>query len=191
MSKRRSAFVGFSAITLSAATLAGCGQGGQAGGEWSEGGEVSKAVYKSVADCKAQNPGTDCDAAFQAAQNEHLQNAPAFQSKSACENDWGQENCVEHPRTGGGSLFLPMMAGFMLGRALTPGMSGAYGGGHAVYSGPRGLWSGGQRIGEPEMRNGRWTTPSRVTVSEGPGGRVAASRGGFGRSASAYGGRGS
>lgn len=178
MSRRRSAFVGFSAVTLTA--LGACGGDGKH--------EVSKTVYRTAAECRAENPGLDCDAAMAKARAEHDKTAPAFNDRQSCEGDWGQENCVEE-RRGGHSVFVPMMTGFLIGRMLSPGVGPA----QPVYTGPRGTFTGGERIGDPAMANGRYTAPGRVSVSEAADGRVGpsrVSRGGFGRAARGLGGRG-
>ncbi len=194
---RRSTYVGFTVFTLSAA-LAACGGDVETGKE--------AAVYTSVEQCQKANPGADCEKALREAQLEHLKTAPAAQTRAQCEQEWGDGHCEEHPGSTGGSVFLPMMAGFMLGHALAgpgpgmgqpgcapndprcnndPGRSGFTGGSHGVYVGRTGgLFSGGSRIGDAEMKNGGYQAPSRAFVSEGAGGKVTGgrvTRGGFGR----------
>jgi uncharacterized protein YgiB involved in biofilm formation len=177
--RKRSAYVGFSAMTLSAA-LIGCGERQP---------QVSAAseapVYATLAACKAEHPGDACDKGLQEAGENHLKTAPSFADKKACETDWGQDNCVSAPNASGHSSFFPIMAGFMLGRALNGGFGPANS--SSVYAGPRGAYAGGTRIGDSTMRNGRFTAPTRSMAQVRSG---AVSRGGFGRSAGYRGGMG-
>ncbi|MBC6983009.1 DUF1190 domain-containing protein [Caulobacter sp. 17J80-11] len=171
-SKRRSASVGFSVLGLSAATvLAGCEQRVEAPAE-------ETPVYASVEQCRQENMAEDCDTAFQQAKADHARTAPKFADKAACEADWGAGSCEEQPpvQAGGHSVFMPMMMGFLIGRAFG-------GGGYPVYGSPGGgLYSGGNKVGDAPVRNGKAMLPSRLSVASTPEGGVV-SRGGFGATA--------
>jgi uncharacterized protein YgiB involved in biofilm formation len=65
----------------------------------------------------------DCDIAFAKSQAEHQRAAPRYDSKALCEEQHGQDTCggdiVEGNNVGGGSSFMPFMAGYMIAQILT------------------------------------------------------------------------
>jgi uncharacterized protein YgiB involved in biofilm formation len=164
-SRRRSAYVGFSILTLAATPLAGC-----------ERHDDRPKVYSSLADCRAEHPtGQICDSAWQASVGEHDKTAPRFTQKQQCEAQYGVGHCESRE---GGGFFMPMMAGFVIGQMLN---GGGYGGGY-----------GGRYIGHPVMfaPGGGYRAPAF-----GPGESVftrsgGVARGGFGQSAGFRGGFG-
>ena len=121
-SRRRSAYVGFSVLTLSASGLAGCE-------------DQQPKVYSSVADCRAEHPGQACDDAWQASVGEHDQTAPRYPQQAACEAQYGVGHC--ETREGGG-FFMPMMAGFVMGQMMNGGGYGNRYVGHPVFFAPGG-----------------------------------------------------
>ncbi|HYF22186.1 MAG TPA: DUF1190 domain-containing protein [Caulobacteraceae bacterium] len=180
MSKRkRSATVGFSALTLSAATvLSGCEQPAsrQAQAPTPAAAAEEAPLYASVEQCRAENPGIDCDAAFKEAQAQHAATAPQFASQAECEQAWGEGQCGQNTAHAGGGIFMPLMMGFLLGRALSGPRA------HPVYGNRSGgLYSGRNYVGQADLRGGRYGLPGRLPVSNAPGGGV--QRGGFGTSA--------
>lgn len=81
------------------------------------------------------NDNAACEEAEKQALVQHLQNAPKFTTKEECESQFGADNCVqpekpagqgEHLQQGGGSYFMPMMMGYMMGRMM--GGGGIFGG---------------------------------------------------------------
>lgn len=69
--------------------------------------------------CAAAYDGETCDRAYQTAQDEHARTAPKFADREACEAEFGAENCTPVPAAtaeAGGSWFMPMMMGYMMGR---------------------------------------------------------------------------
>jgi uncharacterized protein YgiB involved in biofilm formation len=161
ISRRRSAYVGFSILTLSAAALAGCEQR-----------DDRPRVYTTVADCRAEHPGQACDAAWQASVGEHDQTAPRFTQKQECEAQYGVGHCESRE----GGFFMPMMAGFMLGQMMNRGYAGGYGGyvGHPVFFAP----GGGYRA--PVFGAGESMFTRSGMTTRGGFGSTAALRGGFG-----------
>lgn len=112
-------------LGASALALAGCQE------------EVTDVVSFSSPDACA-SAGTDraaCEAAFAEAAAEHAETAPRYDARAVCEEQHGEGNCAVEERPGGGSVFLPLMAGFMLGQAL----SGARA--RPLVQGPRGGFS--------------------------------------------------
>lgn len=74
----------------------------------------------------------DCQTQFAAAQETHLETAPRYESKELCEQEHGAGSCETDPaaqsQSGGGSIFMPMLMGYMIGSML--------GGGRGVMSQP-------------------------------------------------------
>jgi uncharacterized protein YgiB involved in biofilm formation len=163
--RRRSLYVGLSAITLSA-TLAGCGR------------DDPPKVYASVQDCKAEHPAQACQDAWQASVGEQQSTAPQYSQKAQCEAQYGVGHC--ETRTGEhGSFFMPMMAGFMIGQMMNQRRdNGYYGGGyigHPVAYAP----GGGYRAPPPREGESFYGRGGGFT-SRGGFGETAGSRGGFG-----------
>jgi uncharacterized protein YgiB involved in biofilm formation len=85
-------------------------------------------AYPNAEACIAAGRETPelCRDAFKRAELEHEKQAPHFRSRDECIAAYGPNGCEEH-REGGGSFFMPMMLGYMLGRGL------AY---HPLYQDP-------------------------------------------------------
>lgn len=67
-----------------------------------------------------------CLADYKAAQALHPQVAPKYLSKAECETDFGSGQCETAPQqtTAGGSVFMPMMMGYMMGQMLSRPQAG-------------------------------------------------------------------
>src|SRR4051812_4095340 len=103
--RRRSAAIGLSALTLSGG-LAACGDGAK---------DTPMKVYASAEAC--QQSGQDwntCNTSYQQAQAEQLKTAPRYKTREECLRETDGD-CAETPGSGGGSMFMPLMTGFMLG----------------------------------------------------------------------------
>jgi uncharacterized protein YgiB involved in biofilm formation len=87
--------------------------------------------------CEQANDASACRQALMDAQQQHQKTAPAFASREACEAKFGADNCQETNQTpspeqvqtasgeqpqqtaqSGGSWFLPVMLGYMMGRTM-------------------------------------------------------------------------
>lgn len=198
--RRKSAYVGFSVISLSAVTLAGCDQ------PLRDPEAQNARVYTSVADCGREQPAKACEAGWAAAQVEQTADAPQFTDRAECEAKWGQGRCAQEA-----SSFVPAVAGFMLlasFRGVQPGCGpgtsvgcdrggGGSGGGwvitgHPVYVGSGGkVFAGWKPVGDAvRTASGGLSLPRTVSVVE-TGGRVSpgiTTRGGFGRAFGEFGG---
>lgn len=68
---------------------------------------------------------TDCQTTFAAAQQEHLETAPRYESLELCEQEHGPGNCGGDPAAaqnqGGGFSFMPLLVGYMLGSMMSRG----------------------------------------------------------------------
>jgi uncharacterized protein YgiB involved in biofilm formation len=86
-------------------------------GDWGEDPSVEASPFASVAECQAsgQVPAAQCQTAYQQALANHEQAAPRFESQPLCEEQFGTGQCQQRV-AGGGSFWMPMLGGFMVGR---------------------------------------------------------------------------
>jgi uncharacterized protein YgiB involved in biofilm formation len=146
-------------------------------------------VYRSVSDCIAggQVPEDTCRSEYANAQALHQQQAPRFSALEDCEARYGYDQCTRAHSADGSSIFLPLMAGYLIGHAF---------GNHGY---PYGYYYGGWH-GQPIYRDrggdrAAWRTGNGAAVAYGEGIRGPAamgtaqtlSRGGFGMSSAARG----
>jgi uncharacterized protein YgiB involved in biofilm formation len=193
----------FSAAT--AASLAGCDQTPP----------DTATQFDTVEQCVAAGNAADtCKLGFDKALETHVENSPRYADQGSCEAAVDVDRCVQtqvRQKDGSwASVFIPAMAGYMIGRAMSQGGRsdrGYYGGGY--YGAPvyrsrldpnsyRGLSSSGgglSRLGgagstsvsRPSSGVPRVTMPSRPSNV----GTTTISRGGFGGTGGGFGGGGS
>lgn len=92
-------------IAISASILAGCSD------------DIEQAqVYLSADDCIQQNPEEQsyCETGYQKALVEHIKSGPKYDNMAACIADFGPQNCTSYPVNNSQSIFMPLMAGYML-----------------------------------------------------------------------------
>ena len=138
---------------LSPFVLAACNNSSQ----FSSSSANVETLFPNAESCIAsgQHPAEDCSAAFATAVAEHQANAPRYDSEQVCIEQHGEGACTEQKTSSGNSMFLPLMAGMMMGRAFNTGFSRpAYQGRNQPFtSGAGQYWSGGsnpaQRAGMP------------------------------------------
>jgi uncharacterized protein YgiB involved in biofilm formation len=107
---KRSARIRLLLMGSTAFSLAACGDDGE-----------QAAIYSTVQECIAGGVYTEqyCRTSFDEALSRHPQVAPRYNARAECEADFGPDRCDYRPvRDSGGSFWMPMMAGFMLGQAL-------------------------------------------------------------------------
>lgn len=145
---------------------------------WDQTNQVpAETVYpdlKSCLDKATDAQGADtCRQAFESAQAQHVAQAPRFADKAACEAQYGAERCQTHTNAQGGSWFMPMIAGYMIGRTLGGGSSFA-----PVYRDNRGytVTPGGRAVDVGGARTAP-TTAAPATVQRGGFGATAGSQG--------------
>lgn len=84
--------------------------------------QVDALVFDSVQQCLADNelPREQCESNYAEARRQHVQTAPKYTSQEACEADFGSEQCEQAPQRtqSGGSVFMPLMMGYMMGSML-------------------------------------------------------------------------
>ncbi|WBU51768.1 DUF1190 domain-containing protein [Paracoccus sp. SCSIO 75233] len=138
----------------------------------------------------------DCETQFAEAQQTHLETAPRYDSKELCEQEHGAGNCETDPaaqnQSGGGSIFMPLFMGYMLGSML--------GGGRGVTSQPMVRTASGNYAtpdGKQSFATNRGTgrvsssafTKAPTTMGKAPMTPAQVSqRGGFGASSTSRGG---
>jgi uncharacterized protein YgiB involved in biofilm formation len=84
--------------------------------------KVDASIYESLEQCKRDplNTSDQCDSAFKDAKNQHAAVAPKYASEADCQADFGPDKCEVAPyqSSTGGSIFMPLMAGYMMGSLL-------------------------------------------------------------------------
>lgn len=172
---RKSRYVTF---LLAASMLSACDQNNQG---------TDAVLYSDPSSCAKDMDSGICKTAYDAAQAEHLQQAPKFATQAECEAAGFQQCEQAQVKTadgsGGGSFFMPMMMGYMMGRMLGGGgmapQPNAPGTARPVYSDRAGyLHAGGAQVGR--------LAPGATSLGpQGMATRVT-SRGGFGGSARSF-----
>jgi len=90
-------------------------------------------VYQNADDCSKANPSgsAQCVAAYDAAKQEAAKTAPKYASREDCIAEFGEGQCTQAPaqagvataenQSSGGSMWMPLMAGYMMGRMMGGG----------------------------------------------------------------------
>lgn len=115
--KKRSNRVALAIVGAAAFALAGCTDE-----------QVDAQAFPDLASCNAESARSgafstaDCQAAFAETQALHVETAPRFDSQEACEAQFGEGQCgseAEQVASGGsGSIFMPLLAGMLLGNLM-------------------------------------------------------------------------
>ncbi len=150
--------------------------------------KVDAAVFETLQQCLA-NPDMDpgqCRQSFAEARSQHQSVAPKYANAADCEADFGNGRCEAAPyqTSSGGSVFMPLMMGYMMGS-----MIGGRGGvaSQPLYR-PAGSSSGfrtadnksvGSRTGRTQVAKSATSRPSVKSST--------ISRGGFGSSGRRFG----
>lgn len=180
---KRSNRVAIAILGAAAFTLAGCQEE-----------QVDAQAFPDLQSCTAaaQNGGMfsqqDCDAAFAQAEELHVEAAPRYDSIAVCEEQHGQGACGSEAAAtqgGSGSIFMPLMAGYLLGNMLG-GRSGVAAS-QPLYKTPNGQFTNAARsstfssnAGTTKLSTSQFTRPTS-TLGKAPMSRgTAMSRGGFG-----------
>lgn len=159
---------------------------------------VDTTAFPSLAACQeaagesgAGFTAEDCSTAFAAAEAAHQESAPRYDDEALCEEEHGSD-CVAEDRVGGSPVFLPVMAGYLLGRSLggrTPLLSQPL---YSLRGGGFTTPSGDVRLGSNAGRTSMTATsfrPAPSTVTAAPMTRATVSRtGGFGGARTSFGG---
>ena len=107
---KRTRTLKLSIMSASALTLLACDNSQEVG------------VFENVEQCSANSGFSkeDCEANEKFARREHIRASPKYTTVSDCELDFGSGRCEIAPQrtTSGGSVFMPMMMGYMMGNML-------------------------------------------------------------------------
>ena len=108
-------------VSVSAIMLAAC-----------EEPKVDGAIFDNLQQCIDDRgiPSDQCEQSYKEARSQHAAVAPKYTSEQDCQADFGAGKCEQAPyrSSTGGSIFMPMMAGYMMGSFL--------GGRSSVFSQP-------------------------------------------------------
>lgn len=137
--------VAVSLVIMGAASLAAC-----------QDETVDSAVYYSVDQCVAGQTYSPekCETDFKEAVALHETVAPAYRSQADCEADFGAEQCAQtsEQHASGGFPFLPLLAGYMIGKQM--------GGGNAAAVASQPLY---RQAGRPDFVNAAGNSVARST----------------------------
>ncbi|TQS73621.1 DUF1190 domain-containing protein [Rhodobacteraceae bacterium] len=184
--RKRSRTVALAIVGAASFALAGCQEE-----------EVDAQAFPDRESCHqaAQSGGmfsdAECDKAFAEAEALHVESAPRYDSRAVCEEQHGEGACGTEAQAtnggGSGSIFMPLLAGYLIGNMLGGrGMSAA----QPLYRSSDGKFTNAARTstyssnsGRAKMGRSMFTKPA-ATAGKAPMTRATAtSRGGFGTSA--------
>ena len=81
------------------------------------------AIFENLEQCVSQDGFSReaCETNMETAQKEHVRVAPKYNSVADCEADFGAAKCEIAPQqtSSGGSIFMPLMMGYMMGSMLS------------------------------------------------------------------------
>lgn len=153
------------------AALAACDDGGAL--------PANAQFYPTVNECVADHGVAQCQDAKAVADSTQAVEAPRFSRKEECEQEFGVGNC-ETRQTAGGSFFLPLMMGYMMGNMMNGGRFA-----QPVYRGPgnTAVMPNGGRL----LNVGRFDNLGAGRAAFRPAPQITTvSRGGFGSTAASY-----
>ncbi|QFU08304.1 hypothetical protein PARPLA_02902 [Rhodobacteraceae bacterium THAF1] len=152
---------------------------------------VEAEVFPTVEECQAvaglgDNDFTaeDCAQGFAEAEAVHRESAPRYADQDVCEEQHGGE-CIVEQRTDGTSIFLPLLAGYMIGNMLGGrGMAAQplYRTGAGNYSTPGGRTTLSGLRGSTQVRPASFAANPSTRTAAPLSRQAVQSRGGFGAS---------
>lgn len=85
------------------------------------GGKEEALVFQNVNECVDALPdmAQKCTTAYEGALAEAAKTAPKYNTKNDCEFEFGTNQCQTYNNSGN-SIFMPLMAGYMIGNLLSP-----------------------------------------------------------------------
>ncbi len=85
------------------------------------GGREEAVVFKNADECKNALPdlAQKCETAYEGALAEAAKTAPKYNTRNDCEYEFGTNQCQTY-NNNGSSIFMPLMAGYMIGNLLSP-----------------------------------------------------------------------
>lgn len=153
-------------------------------------------LYQNVDDCSKANPSNSaqCTAAYDAAKKEAEKTAPKYASREECVAEFGEGQCTQAPAQAGmaaqpqqsGSFWMPLMAGYMMGRMMGGGAGFAQqplftSKNAASPANGKFVDATGKSYG-PATAGGRTMTVPKTAMAPKPATTNTVTRGGFGES---------
>lgn len=187
--KKRSTHVAL--VLMGAFALSGCKEE-----------QVDAQAFPDLQSCKAAAStggmfsSADCDTAFAEAEALHVESAPRYDSLAVCEEQHGEGACGTEQAAqagGSGSIFMPMMMGYLLGNMMSNARGTAaaqplYKTADGRFTNAAGTSTFSSNSGKAKLSASQFTKPPS-TIGQAPMTKTtAASRGGFGGSSTASGG---
>ncbi|HDZ82492.1 MAG TPA: DUF1190 domain-containing protein [Roseobacter sp.] len=181
---KRSKRVAIAIVGAAAFTLAGCRHE-----------QVDAAAFPDLQSCTdaASQGGAftaeQCETSFAAAETLHVEAAPRYDSLQVCEEQHGQGACGSEAtatQNGSGSIFMPLLAGYLIGNMLggRQGMSA----GQPLYKTSDGKFTNAARSstfstnkGAAKLSTSQFTRPTSTIGKKPMTSATARSRGGFGK----------
>ncbi|MFV0245865.1 MAG: DUF1190 domain-containing protein [Qingshengfaniella sp.] len=132
----------------------------------------------------------DCQTGFDQAQALNVETAPRYDSLAVCEEQYGVGNCGSEAQAspgGSGSIFMPLIAGYLIGSMMSGGRGAAaqplYRTADGRFTNPAGNATYSNNTGKAKLSPAAFTK-APTTVGKPPMSKATAvSRGGFGASA--------
>ncbi|WP_044179864.1 DUF1190 family protein [Phytobacter massiliensis] len=157
-------------------------------------------MYQNADDCAAANPGksAECKATYDNALKEAERTAPKYASREDCVAEFGEGQCQQAPaqagmapenqaqaQQSGGSFWMPLMAGYMMGRLMGGGAGYAQ---QPLFSSRNpaspayGQYTDASGKSYGAAQSGRSATVSKTAMAPKPATTSTITRGGFGES---------
>ena len=180
---KRSKRVAIAIVGAAAFTLAGCREE-----------QVDASAFPDLQSCLDQAPqgglftAEDCEASFAQAEQLHVEAAPRYDSIQVCEEQHGEGACgseAAQTQGGSGSIFMPLLAGYLMGNMLggRGGMAASqplYKTSDGRFTNPAGTSTFSNNRGSAKLNTANFARPTS-TIGKAPMSQATVrSRGGFG-----------
>lgn len=157
-------------------------------------------MYQNADDCSSANPGksAECKTTYDNALKEAVRTAPKYASREDCVAEFGEGQCQQtpvqagtatenqaQPQQAGGSFWMPLMAGYMMGRMMSGGAGYAQ---QPLFSSRNpaspayGQYTDASGKNYGAAQSGRTATVSKTAMAPKPATTSTITRGGFGES---------
>ena len=157
-------------------------------------------MYQNADDCSSANPGksAECKITYDNALKEAARTAPKYASREDCVAEFGEGQCQQAPaqagvatenqaqaQQSGGSFWMPLMAGYMMGRLMGGGAGYAQ---QPLFSSKNpaspayGQYTDASGKSYGAAQPGRSATVSKTAMAPKPATTTTVTRGGFGES---------
>ncbi|WNN43735.1 MULTISPECIES: DUF1190 family protein [Winslowiella] len=165
--------------------LAGCEQS-----------DETVSMFQNADDCAKANPGqsAQCTTAYNNALKEAEKTAPKYATREDCVAEFGESQCQQTPAQAGvgttnnaeaqqsGSFWMPLMAGYMMGRMMSGGASQPLFTSRAPNSPANGKFVDASGRNYGNATSGRTMTVPKTALAPKPATTSTVTRGGFGES---------